>query len=94
MPTQAAARAAEAVETASALEESTAGEKVRLSLDVSPQLNKVLEDLAKRTGRSKSDVLRQAIALIQVASNAKREGKKIGIAEESDQLSTEIVGLF
>ena len=93
MPTP-TAPTAEVAEAVSVSKTPSAGEKVRLSLDVSPQLNDVLEDLARRTGRSKSDVLRQAIALIQVASNARSEGKRIGIAEEGDQLSTEIVGLF
>lgn len=34
---------------------------VHLSLDLSPELNEILEELARKIGGSKSDVLRQAI---------------------------------
>lgn len=68
-------------------------EKVRLSLDISPELNALLEMLADKTGGTKSDVLRKAISLMEVAVEAKRQGKKFGIAERDQQLSTEIIGL-
>jgi predicted transcriptional regulator len=64
-----------------------------LSLDISPELNDLLEQLATRTGGTKSDVLRKAISLMEVAVEAKRQGKKFGIAERDQQLTTEIIGL-
>jgi predicted transcriptional regulator len=67
--------------------------KVRLSLDISPELYDLLSDLAAKTGGTKSDVLRKAIALMEVAVEAKRQGKKFGVAEKDQQLTTEIVGL-
>ena len=68
-------------------------EKVRLSLDISAELNELLERLASTTGGTKSDVLRKAIALMEVAVEAKRQGRKFGIAEKDQPLATEIVGL-
>lgn len=68
-------------------------EKVRLSLDISAELNALLEHLASITGGTKSDVLRKAIALMEVAIEAKRQGKKFGIAEKDQQLATEIIGI-
>ena len=70
-----------------------AKEKVRLSLDISPELNALLEQLAASTGSTKSEVLRKAIALMEVAVDAKRQGKKLGIAERDQPLATEIIGL-
>jgi predicted transcriptional regulator len=67
--------------------------KVRLSLDISPELNELLADLAYKMGGSKSDVLRKAIALMEIAVEAKRQGKKFGIAEKDQPLATEIVGI-
>lgn len=67
--------------------------KVRLSLDVSPELYTLLESLATTTGGTKSEVLRKAIALMEVAVDAKRQGKKFGIAEKDQQLATEIIGI-
>ena len=67
--------------------------KVRLSLDIAPEMNDLLERLAVSIGGTKSDVLRKAIALMEVAVEAKRQGKKFGIAEKDQPLATEIVGL-
>ncbi|MBD2101911.1 DNA-binding protein [Leptolyngbya sp. FACHB-261] len=67
--------------------------KVRLSLDVSPELNDVLEELAARSNGTKSDVLRKAITLMKVATDARDKGLKVGIVDENQHLVTEIVGI-
>jgi hypothetical protein len=67
--------------------------KIRLSLDISPEANDLLESLAASIGGTKSEVLRKGIALMQVAIDAKRQGKKFGIAEKDQSLATEIVGI-
>jgi predicted transcriptional regulator len=66
---------------------------IRLSLEVSPQMNDKLEELADKMGGTKSDVLRKAVALIEVAVRAKEEGRRFGIAAPDQTLATEIVGL-
>lgn len=68
-------------------------EKIRLSLDVTPQANEKLEELAEKIGGTKSDVLRKAIALIDAAVRGRDEGLRIGLASKDQQLTTEIVGL-
>ncbi len=68
-------------------------EKIRLSLDLSPELNTMLEGLADKSGASKAEVLRRAIALMEVAVDAKKQGRKFGIAEKSEDLITEIIGI-
>jgi predicted transcriptional regulator len=68
-------------------------EKIRLSLDVSPELDEKLEDLAETIHGTKSDVLRRAIALFDVVVEARKQGKKIGIAEPDQPLATEIIGI-
>ncbi len=70
-----------------------ANDKVKLSLFVSAQLNETLENLARESGSTKSDVLRKALALLEVASEARRDGKRIGILTTDRQVITEIVGL-
>ncbi|HEX8073144.1 MAG TPA: ribbon-helix-helix protein, CopG family [Pyrinomonadaceae bacterium] len=71
----------------------TEKERVRLSLDISPELNRLLEELAAKTGGTKSDVLRKAITLMEVAVDAKRRGLKLGLADKDQTLATEIIGL-
>ena len=68
-------------------------DKVKLSLFVSPQLNETLESMAQESGTTKSDILRKAIALLEVASDARKEGKGIGIVTKDRQVVTEIVGV-
>lgn len=72
---------------------STVTEPVRLSLVVSPELNERLEQLASSAHVSKSEILRKAIALYDVAAEARVEKKRIGILDQNKQLVTEIVGL-
>ena len=57
-------------------------EKIRLSLDVSHELNELLDTLAYKTHSSKSEVLRKAIALMELAVIAKEQGQTIGVAEK------------
>lgn len=66
--------------------------KIRVSLDISPELYAKLQGLARDIRGTKSDVLRKSLALMDVAVQARKDGKKIGIAEKSEQLTTEIIG--
>jgi predicted transcriptional regulator len=68
-------------------------EKVRLTLDVSADLNRVLETLTEKTGGTKSELLRRAIALMEVAVEAKEQGQRIGLVDREDRLVTKIVGI-
>lgn len=66
---------------------------IRLSLDVSPELNNVLDEIAKRTHSSKSQVLRKSIALMEVAVQEKENGNHLGIVSSDQKILKEIVGL-
>ncbi len=66
---------------------------VRLTVDVSPELNTLIEELARSSHTSKSDILRRSIALMDFAQKAKREGKKVGVANKDQDLATEVIGI-
>ena len=68
--------------------------KVRLNLQVSEEINRVLDDISESSGCNKSDVVRQALALMKVAHQAKLEGRAVGIVSDRTKLDTEIVGLI
>ena len=68
-------------------------ETVRFSLDMAPESSQLLEELAAATGGTKSDVLRKAVALMEVAMKGKKRGLRLGLASENQELTTEIVGL-
>lgn len=59
--------------------------KVRLSLDVSPELNKMLEGLVDKTGSSKSDVLRKAIGFMDIVVDTQQQGLRIGITNDIEK---------
>lgn len=67
--------------------------KVRLNFVVSSEINDTLEELANKTGGTKTEVFRRAIALMEVIVDAKEQGKKVGITDKDRNLVTEIVGI-
>ena len=72
----------------------TTSKNVRLSLEVSSELNELLERLVRETGSTKSDVLRKAIAPIDVAVEAKERGLRLYVSDQPPAgHSREIVGI-
>lgn len=69
-------------------------EKVRLSLQVSEELNGMLEQIAAESQASKTDVFRQALALMKAAHEGKKQGRHLGLVKDPAKLDTEIVGLL
>jgi hypothetical protein len=69
-------------------------EKVRLNLQVSEQLNSDLEEMADSTGSNRTEVIRQALALMKIAHRARREGRHLGLVSDASKLDTELVGIL
>jgi hypothetical protein len=67
--------------------------RVRLNLVITKQLDDMLEKLADENGTNKSEILRKALALFEVANEAKEQGNRLGVVSKDRQLLTEIVGL-
>lgn len=67
---------------------------VRYSLQVTEELDRPLEEMADEVGTTKSDVLRQALALMKAARDGKRQNRHLGLTSDPRKLETEIVGLL
>lgn len=67
--------------------------RVRLNLVITKQLDEMLEKLAEENGTNKSEILRKALALFEVANEAKEQGNKLGVVSKDRQVLAEIVGL-
>jgi hypothetical protein len=67
--------------------------RVRLNLVITKQLDDMLEKMATENGTNKSEILRKALALFEVANEAKEQGNRLGVVSKDRQLLTEIVGL-
>ncbi len=71
----------------------TQNPKIRLSLDITPEANELIEKMAEDLGTSKAEVMRKAIAVMKVAVDAKKDHKHLGVSTKRESLETEIVGI-
>lgn len=67
--------------------------RVRLTLQITDELNDRLADLAAETAGSKSDLLRKAIALVEVAVEARRAGNQLAVVDRDQRVVSTVVGL-
>lgn len=65
---------------------------VRVSLDMSPEANDLLDSLASAHGTTKSQILRRAVALYHVASEAKASGNRIAVIDQEKKWSARSSG--
>jgi len=63
----------------------------RMNITFNDKAYDILEELQKKTGKTKSDLLRNALALLDYTQENKDKGKKLFIADENDTLEKEIV---
>jgi len=66
---------------------------VQMTLTMSPALEAKLARLAVASGSPESDVLLKAIALYEVALQAKLKGRDVAILDEEKRLVREIDGI-
>lgn len=72
---------------------SSAKATVKMSLHLSPETNETLEELADQNHITKSELLRKALALIEVAFESKKKGNHLAILDKNDKKVSEIIGL-
>lgn len=65
---------------------------IRVTLDMSPDLNQLLDELARAQHTSKAEVLRRGIAMMKFAQQEREKGRRIGSADPDQELATEVVG--
>lgn len=74
--------------------EATTRTRVVRAIAMTPEANELLTGLARETGLSEGDVLRLALGLFKVASEARRRGQHVGIASTPEALDLEFVGFL
>lgn len=65
----------------------------QLLLDMSPELAAKLENMSENIHCSKSDILRKAIILFDLASKYTRQGKHLVVVDDNNNRVSEIVGI-
>lgn len=70
--------------------------RVRINLDVSPEIAEFLDTLAQENATTKTDVMRRAIALLKVAHEEKKRHRSMGFvsADRDEILETKVVGVL
>ena len=66
---------------------------IRLNVSISDELNARLDTLAEQSGSTKSELLRKAIVLMDLAVTESKQGNKLGILDDKRHVLREIVGV-
>lgn len=67
---------------------------IKLTLELTDEINDFLDEEAETTGTTKSDVLRKALALMKTASVIRQRGQELAVIDaKSEQVVARIVGL-
>ncbi len=64
---------------------------VRLSLDLTPQMKQVLDDVARATGSTRAQVLRRALALMKVVVDAKQQQESPALIDGSGKVTARLI---
>lgn len=69
-------------------------DSIRLSLKLPSEVNERLEEIASELCVTKTELLRRALLLLDVAHSSKKDRKSIGIFDpETKQLEKEFIGI-
>lgn len=66
---------------------------VRLNVNITENLNERLDFLAQQSGTSKSELLRKAIALVDLALTEKDRNNHLSVTNSDGKVLREIVGV-
>jgi len=67
-------------------------ERIFLMLSMSQEMNAVIEELMRRSGCSKADILNRGVGLYKAVSDAVRAGKQVCVLDADGEIETEFVG--
>lgn len=69
--------------------------KIRLSFDVSPDVNRLLQELAEQEGTTKADIVRRGVAVVKAFRQQRKEGyKHLGFTADRNKLDAEMLGVL
>lgn len=66
---------------------------VRMSLNMSPELNEKLEEMSNGAHATKTDILKKAIFLMYIAMDSKKKGNQVAIVDSKGRKVSEILGV-
>ena len=68
-------------------------QRIEINLDLSIELYGTIKNIAQQINGDNAEVLLKAIALLEIAVEAKQKGKYLWITDDKQNLETEITGI-
>jgi predicted transcriptional regulator len=65
--------------------------KKKFTVEFSPELDQVIEELAAKEGVPKTQIVRRAVSLLKFVDDERAEGNRFTIADREGQVLREIV---
>lgn len=78
--------------TAREITERSSSKTIRMSLDLTPQMKQVIEDLAEQEGLTGAALLRRAVALFKTVKEGQAAGQVPALVSKSGEI-TRLVGI-
>lgn len=70
-------------------------EKVRMNVELSSDVAKFLEELAKEEGATKTEMVRRALSMLKAYKQQKDRGREhVGFTSNPENLEAELVGIL
>jgi predicted transcriptional regulator len=67
--------------------------KIRMSLDVTPEMKEVIDSLARQQHATQAQVMRQAIALLKTVKDAETKGESPALIDKEGHVTARLVGV-
>lgn len=67
--------------------------KIRFNMEVTQDMNSLMERLAEAAGLSKSELMRRAILLFEAGVQAKRRDERMATIDQNNNVKSLIVGI-
>jgi Ribbon-helix-helix protein, copG family len=69
--------------------------KVRITIDVTSEVAKLLTELANEAGTNRAEILRRGLAIVKTARDQKNAGRShLGFTSDAAKLDTELMGVI
>jgi hypothetical protein len=69
--------------------------KVRMNIEVSPEVASFLEELAQEEGATKTEIVRRALSVMKAYKSQKEKGRgHMGFVSDASKLDAEIIGIL
>ncbi|SMH32060.1 ribbon-helix-helix protein, CopG family [Mesorhizobium australicum] len=69
--------------------------KIRMNIEVSPEVADFIERLANEEGATKTEIVRRALSVLKAYKDQKERGRShIGFVKDPSKLDAEIVGVL